>query len=180
MLRLIIFFTFFIFIQAAKTQNKILKTYTGKISFESIAPLETIKASTKKLTGIINLSTNGFSFKVNMNTFDGFNNPLQKEHFFENYMETEQFAESFFSGKIIEPIKENGVQKLRAKGMLTIHGISNEVLIDVEINFDGKKLSFNSNFNVLLEDYNINVPKIVSQKISPIIKISVSGLLSDK
>ena len=157
------------------SQDNILKTYNSKISFVSNAPLETIKASTKKLTGIINISNNNFSFRISMNTFEGFNNPLQKEHFFENYMEVNQYPESIFTGKIIEPINNTANQKLRAKGMLTIHGKTNEVLIDVIVGFDGEKLSFKSNFDVLLEDYDINVPKIVSQKISPVINVEVNG-----
>ena len=90
-------------------------------------------------------------------------------------MEVNQYPESIFTGKIIEPINNTANQKLRAKGMLTIHGKTNEVLIDVIVGFDGEKLSFKSNFDVLLEDYDINVPKIVSQKISPVINVDVNG-----
>lgn len=178
--RFLIILTFQFCWSITHSQDKIFKTYNGKINFISVAPLETIKAGSKKLNGIINLSTNNFSFKVNMISFEGFNNPLQKEHFFENYMETEQFPESTFNGKIIEPIKSQGKQKLRAKGNLTIHGVSNEVLIDVNIDYSNNNLQFDSAFEVLLEDYNISVPKIVRQKISSNIKVVVSGTMSNQ
>lgn len=176
MTRVITVFLILFLFKDVSAQDKLLKTYQSKIAFVSKAPQETIKASTKKLSGIINLTSNNFSFRVSMNTFEGFNNPLQKEHFFENYMEVDQFPEAFFTGKIIEPITIAQNQNLRAKGILTIHGLAHEVLVDVIVNYDGEKLSFKSSFDVLLSDYDINVPKIVSQKISSIINVDVSGM----
>lgn len=176
MTRLILLFSILCILSDISAQDKLLKTHQSKIAFVSKAPQETIKASTKKLSGIINLTSSNFSFRVNMNTFEGFNNPLQKEHFLENYMEVDKFPEAFFTGKIIEPITVAMNQKLRAKGLLTIHGLAHEVLIDVLIDYDGTKLSFKSSFDVLLSDYDINVPKIVSQKISSIINVEVSGM----
>jgi polyisoprenoid-binding protein YceI len=176
MLRTFIF-TLFIIIHCNKfyCQNGVFKTYNGKISFISKATLETIKVNTKKLVGVLNTKTNAFSFKVTITSFDGFNNPLQREHFFENYMEIEQYPESTFTGKVIESIKPNQKQRVRAKGMLTIHGVSKEVMLDIYIDHTSEKVDFDSKFDVLLEDYNISVPKIVRQKISPIINIHVSG-----
>ncbi|HRG66457.1 MAG TPA: YceI family protein, partial [Saprospiraceae bacterium] len=70
-----------------------------------------------------------------------------------------------------------GKQKVRAKGMLTVHGVSNEVLIDVFIEVSKLGLSFSSEFTVLLDDYNIHVPRIVSQKIAKEIKVKCKGSL---
>ncbi len=41
---------------------------------------------------------------LKVNSFKGFNSALQKEHFNENYMESENFPYASFEGKIIEDI----------------------------------------------------------------------------
>ncbi|MFM2393269.1 MAG: hypothetical protein RLZZ546_1251, partial [Bacteroidota bacterium] len=112
-----------------KSQSVIYKTINSKVSFISEAPLEIIKANSRALTGVLNKTTNSFSFKVRLKSFEGFNSPLQKEHFFENYMEVDKNPEASFSGKIIEPIIDGNSQQFRVKGILTIHGVSREAII---------------------------------------------------
>ena len=158
-------------------QSQVYKTLKAKLSFVSDAPLEVIKASNHQVAGILDVSSQQFSFKANMKNFEGFNSPLQKEHFFENYMETDQYPESTFTGKIIEPLTLKGRQVVRAKGMLTVHGIANEVLIEVNLEWTPKGVNFLSEFVILLDDYNIHVPRIVSQKIAKEIKLKCKGNL---
>ncbi len=173
------FFFGFCFLSLLLTEvsGQVYKTSKAKISFISEAPLETIKASNAHVLGVLDVKSQQFSFKANMKFFEGFNNPLQKEHFFENYMESDVFPEAAFSGKIIEPLGNLGKLKVRAKGMLTVHGVSNEVLIDVNIEVSKTGLTFSSEFTVLLDDYNIHVPRIVSQKIAKEIKVKCRGSL---
>ncbi len=176
MIRKIIFSIGFCFLFIS-VNAQLYKTLKAKLSFVSEAPMEIIKASNSHVIGAIDTKTRQFSFKVNMKNFEGFNSPLQKEHFFENYMETDQFPESTFVGKIIEPLFEKGKQTVRAKGNLTIHGITNEVLIDVSLEWVGKSIHFTSDFVILLDDYNIHVPRIVIQKIAKEIKVKCKGIL---
>lgn len=171
-------FVFFCFcVLLTNVSGQVYKTTKAKISFISEAPLETIKASNSHVLGVLDFKSQQFSFKANMKYFEGFNNPLQKEHFFENYMESELYPEASFTGKIIEPLGSLGKQKVRAKGKLTVHGISNEVLLDVNMEVTKTSLTFNSEFVVQLDDYNIHVPRIVSQKIAKEIKVKCKGSL---
>jgi len=61
---------------------------------------------------------------------------LQKEHFNENYLESDKYPEASFKGKIIEDIDldKDGEYEVRAKGELTIHGIMQERIIKANIN----------------------------------------------
>ena len=61
------------------------------ISFHSNTNLELIRASSAELKGVIDSKKRTFAFSIAIATFDGFNSPLQKEHFNENYMETSKF-----------------------------------------------------------------------------------------
>ena len=97
-----------------------------RITFRSDAPLELIKASSNELKGVFIADKKQFAFTLNVNTFKGFNSPLQQEHFNENYLESNKYSRASFEGKIIEDIdlKKNGVYNIRAKGNLTVHGVS--------------------------------------------------------
>ena len=91
----------------------------GNIHFNSNAPNEIIKASSNQLKGVLDLTKKTFAFKVAVSSFEGFNSPLQKEHFNENYMESFNYPEITFSGKIIEDVNlaANAVYKIIGQPM---------------------------------------------------------------
>jgi polyisoprenoid-binding protein YceI len=155
---------------------------TGTVSFRSDAPLELIKASSNQLKGIFAAERKQFAFKISVNTFQGFNSPLQQEHFNENYLESDKYPYATFEGKIIEDIDfhQEGMYSVRAKGNLTIHGISQERIIKCFLNIKNGIISVKSNFTVLLEEYNITIPKVVHEKLASEIKVEVKVDLIDK
>jgi hypothetical protein len=151
----------------------ILKSDFGKIQFVSDAPLEVIKASSDALKGVIDTSKQSFAFSVAVNTFKGFNSPLQQQHFNENYMESVKFPVATFTGKIIETVNfsKTGTYDIRAKGVLFIHGIKSERIIRGTVEVIPGKIRIVSQFTVHLEDHNIKIPRIVYQKIAPEVTI---------
>jgi polyisoprenoid-binding protein YceI len=155
-----------------------LQVKQGSISFESNAELEVIKASSNKLKGLFNAATKNFAFTIEISSFEGFNSALQKEHFNENYMETAAFPKASFSGKILDtfdPTKDK--QIIRAKGKLDVHGVIKERILEIEFTKRNSEYSIATNFNILLEDHGITIPRIVNQKISPTIAVAVVGVL---
>lgn len=154
----------------------------GTIIFWSDAPLELIKASSNQLKGIFSGEKKQFAFTLNVNTFKGFNSPLQQEHFNENYLESSKYPRASFEGKIIEDIdlKRDGLYSIRAKGNLTLHGVSQERIIKCELTIKGNVVSIKSNFTVLLADHNITIPKVVHEKLASQIKVEVKAELIDQ
>ena len=154
----------------------------GNAKFTSEAPLELINASSKVLRGAINVDDYTFAFVIPITTFEGFNSPLQQEHFNEKYMESDLFPNASFSGKIIEKIDFSipGKYKVRAKGLFTIHGIVQERIIRSNVILKDEKFFLNSSFTVLLADHNISIPKIVNQKISEEIIVEIFAELIPK
>jgi polyisoprenoid-binding protein YceI len=148
--------------------QKRLSTETGVVSFVSKAELELIKASSNKVTGLLDPATNKFAFSILMTSFQGFNSSLQQSHFNENYMESSKFPKATFVGKIIEEIDltAEGVYDVRAKGDLTIHGEVQPRIIKAKITIRKEGVTVESEFTVPLMDHNIRIPKIVSQKIA--------------
>ena len=150
-----------------------LQIKSGEISFASNAQLEVINATSNKVQGIINITTSEFAFKVDIRSFNGFNSELQRQHFYENYMETEKFPSASFSGKIIEQIdfSQDGTMEVRAKGDLDIHGEKQNRIIKCKVTIKNHTAILDSHFLVLLIDHNIKIPKIVNQKIATEIEV---------
>ena len=162
--------------------GKIFTVKSGKIAFQSEAPFETIKASSSDVKGLLDIDKKTFAFRVRMQTFDGFNSALQKEHFNENYLESTKFPEATFSGKIIEDIDftKEGTYSVRAKGNFTIHGVSQERIIKSDITIKDNRINIKSAFSVLLGDHNIPIPKVVKDKLNSEINVQVNCQLEPR
>jgi polyisoprenoid-binding protein YceI len=160
--------------------DNIYKTRKGSISISSDAPLEIIKASSVELKGLIDIDKRTFAFSINNRSIKGFNSPLQQEHFYENYIEAKKYPFTKFEGKIIEQIDftKDGVYSVRAKGILTIHGVAQERIIKSSLQIQDNVLYVKSRFTILLSEYNINIPKIVYEKIAEEITIDVDAEFS--
>lgn len=161
-------------------QSQVYNTNNGSITFSSDAPLELIKASSNEMRGKFDVTKKLFAFTVKIISFTGFNSPLQKEHFNENYMESVQYPNASFSGKIIEDIdfSKNGTFTVRAKGNLNIHGVVQERIIKSELFIKDGKISLRSDFTVLLIEHNIPIPKVVHEKLASEIKVEVKADLT--
>jgi polyisoprenoid-binding protein YceI len=157
-------------------------TSTGNISFISNAPLEIIKASSDDMKGLIDAGKKTFSFRVTCRSFEGFNSELQREHFNEKYMENEKYPEAIFNGTITDQIdfSKNGTYSVIAKGKLNIHGVEKERIIKSTMNVYNEMVHVETKFTVLLDDHNIRIPKIVTQKIATEIVIEVKADLKRK
>ncbi len=156
---------------------QVFSTSGGSIGFRSDAPLELIKASTNELRGKLDIAKKQFAFTAKISSFKGFNSPLQKEHFNENYMETQLYPDASFSGKIIEDVDftQDGTYTIRAKGKLVLHGVAQERIIKTEVKIKGGVVSIKANFTVLLSEHNIAIPKVVHEKLASEIKVEVKA-----
>ena len=175
----IVTFLFLAFITAYSYGQDIVYNVAGNIYFKSDAPLELIEARSSELKGLVDFSKNTFAFSVPIVSFKGFNSSLQREHFNENYMESEKYPRASFSGRIIEDVdlSNDGEHVIRAKGKLLIHGVEQERIIRATISVKEKAVTITSNFTVLLQDHNIAIPKVVQQKIAEeiFVEINASG-----
>ncbi|RMD74092.1 MAG: YceI family protein [Bacteroidetes bacterium] len=160
----------------------VFATETGRVHFRSAAPLELIEAWSNQLRGVIDVEKRTFAFAVDIRTFEGFNSALQREHFNENYMESNRFPRATFTGKIIEQVdlSQEGEWVVRAKGKLVIHGVEQERIIRSRVVRRGDELEVSSFFTVLLAEHDIEVPKIVNQKIASEIEVRVDAVLREQ
>lgn len=176
----VLFHILLLFITGPLLSQTVYKTNKGHITFKSDAPLEIISASSGNLEGIIDADSKTFAFVVSIISFKGFNNGLQQQHFYENYLETTKYPDATFAGKIIEEmdLTKPGTYQARAKGQLTIHGRSQERIIRTELISNGSEIKATTKFMVPLIDHQIEVPKIVNQKIAKEIEVTVQATLT--
>jgi polyisoprenoid-binding protein YceI len=155
-------------------------TKTGEVSFFSSAPLEDIEAVNNKLGAVIDLNTGNYAFKIAIQDFV-FPNSLMQEHFNESYLESEKYPYAVFQGEIVNlsSINYQNKNKVVCKGDFTIHGVTNNVEIESDIQMVDGMLFIESNFNVLLKDYKIKIPKVVLYNIAEEINVSVLASLKE-
>jgi len=154
----------------------------GNVSFTSDAPLELIEAASDELKGVLKTTDRSFAFRIPMKSFEGFNSSLQQTHFNENYIESNKYPYTTFEGKIIEEISfyTPGTYNIRGKGSFTCHGVKRERIIQCKVKIEPDKILVTSDFTVLLEEHNIKIPSVVSQKIAEEIVVNVTVELVPK
>lgn len=144
------------------------------VSFYSKAPVEDIEAKSNKGKSIIDLSTNEIVFSIPITSFQ-FEKSLMQEHFNEKYMESDKYPQAIYKGKIEGfDIKKNGVQKVKAKGKLTIHEVEQSIETEGEMIISTGKITLNHSFKVVLKDHKIKIPKLLWQNIAEVVDVNIT------
>lgn len=155
------------------------KSYHSEITFLSEATLEDIAAHNKGGSGIINASSEKFAFLVPIKDFQ-FEKSLMQEHFNEKYMESDKFPRAIFTGEMEGYDSKLDDQQVVAKGSMKIHGVTREVEIPAKIEKRGDELVVSAKFQVKLEDYDIEIPKLLWQNIADIVDVNVEFQLKEQ
>ena len=158
-------------------------TRSGQISFFSSTSIEDIEAHNKTVTAIFDSQSGAIQFSVTMKSFQ-FEKALMQEHFNENYVESSKFPKSTFKG-VIENIDEidftkDGNYKTNVNGSLSIHGVSNDIVAEVLFTVKGESIIGESKIMVNPEDYGIEIPGVVREKIAKELEVSISMNFKEK
>jgi polyisoprenoid-binding protein YceI len=163
----------FIFSQKMITRN-------GKITFEASMPaFEEIKATTNSASAILDEATSDFVALVLIKSFK-FKTPLMEEHFNENYMESNLFPKATFKGKILNfDVKNLSTTKTSydIEGDLNIHGVTKKIKTKINFMLSSGKVITTANFDIKPEDYKIEIPSLVKDKIAKNINTSLNFTL---
>jgi len=155
-------------------------TKSGSIGFVSKGIIETITASHRSVTCVLDSKTGALQFAVLMKGFE-FKKALMQEHFNENYVESDKFPKAEFRGDIVNngeiAYTKDGVYNARVKGKLTIHGQTKDVETAGKITVKNGKLLLASTFEILMSDYDIDIPGPVKENMSNTVTITVNCTL---
>ena len=159
-------------------QRQLYSLKKSDVTFVSDAPMERITAGNRAASGILDINDHDFVVRIPMRSFNGFNSPLQQEHFQENYLESKVWPNALFEGRIIEAtdLSMPGTYHLRAKGRFTLHGIARERIIPCDVVVSREGLRVTGSFDVLLADHGIRIPRVVQQKLAATVKVKIDLL----
>ena len=159
----------------AQAQERYLSK-NGHIWFYSETPLETIEAHNNEVASILTPATGELVFQLLIKSFR-FERALMEEHFNENYMESTKYPKSDFKGKIVNlkdvDFSKDGVYKATVAGKLTIHNRTNDGRQSGTITVKGDAVTVKADFDVAPQDYGIEIPSAVRDKIAKTVTVHV-------
>lgn len=172
-----------VFTAFASAQGSIFLTKQGKIHFFSDTKMEKIEGTNKTANAVLDASTGKMEWGVTIKGFQ-FEKALMQEHFNENYMESTKFPKATFKGKIDDlskvDFKKDGTYQIKVSGDLTIHGVTKPTSTDGQVIVKSGAVQLKSKFNVVCEDFGINIPSVVRDNIAKSIAIDVDATLQPK
>lgn len=164
----------------ARAQN-ILVSKNASVSFFSSTVMEDIEGKSNTASSVINSKTREIIFKVSNTSFQ-FKKKLMQEHFNENYMESDRFPFSKFSGKITDDIdlSKDGNYTVNVEGNLDIHGVTKPYQCKVTLVIAQGIITAKTAFKVKIEDHKIKVPSLVFKNIAEFVEVRLSAVYQAK
>lgn len=144
----------------------------GEVTFFSYTSVENIKATNNQVLSLLAPKSGEIVVQILMRSFV-FEKSLMYEHFNESYIESDLHPKAVFDGDIIDFDPDmQGEQTRIIKGDFTLRGIKKPVEIKATIAKSNNEYMISGMLNVLIKDYDIKVPPILSPNIAKNIQIS--------
>jgi polyisoprenoid-binding protein YceI len=104
-----------------------------------------------------------------------------EEHFNENYVESNKFPKATFAGQITNlsevNLAKDGTYNAVVSGKMTLHGVTKDISANGAVTVSGGKIRINAGFSLILPDYGITIPSLVSDKVTRDARILVDASL---
>lgn len=150
------------------------------VDFEASVPLfEEIKAKNEKVSCNVELKTSELNCTLYIKDFQ-FKRELMQKHFNSNYLESDRYPKATFIGRInkfdYKSLSANG-NEYQIKGMIRIHGKSKPLICKAWVKKTENGLEINSNFILVTDDFNIEIPSLIANKISKEVQVRLLAQL---
>ena len=99
---------------------------------------------------------------------------LRNRHMRDNYLEVKQYPHATFDGTIPEVSAVEGAgYRITAVGTFTVHGVARELEIPCDVTLEGPGYRVRCAFEVLLSDFDIEIPQIMFLKLANEIRLEL-------
>lgn len=143
----------------------------GQVTFFSYTSVEDIQATNNQVLTLFNPETDEIAVKILMRAFV-FKKSLMREHFNESYIESDLYPNATFNGLIVDFDASQDTQTRIIKGDFSLKNITKPVEIKANIAKTTEGYTISGTLDVLIDDYNINVPPLLSPNISKKIEVT--------
>jgi polyisoprenoid-binding protein YceI len=158
-----------------QVHSQLYSTRAGFVGFYSKTALEDIKGENNQVFAVIDAGKKNLAFAALIKGFT-FPKELMQEHFNENYVESDKFPKATFSGTYTGDVTlgTDGVYKVIVKGNLALHNVTKTIETPATLEVKGGHLVGAAEFKVKPEDFNINIPSVVRDKIDKEMTVKVN------
>lgn len=153
-------------------KNEVFDDRQGTMMFFSYTSVENIKAKNDQVWSRMDASTGEIAVSILMRAFK-FEKSLMEEHFNESYIESDLFPRASFEG-VIQDFDASviGSQTRIVKGEFILRGTKKQLEFKVNINIIGDTISLEGEVEVMVKDYNIRIPSLLSPNIAKNIQVT--------
>ncbi len=149
----------------------------GVVQFEASEKLfEEVKASNKSVSAVLDVQTGQIAALSLIKGFH-FKNSLMEEHFNENYIESEKYPKSVFKGNLndfdVAKLNENW-QEVGVDGKLKLHGKEKQIHLNAMLKMVDGLIFMKGSFIVAPSDFDIEIPKLVRNKIAKEVTVTLN------
>jgi YceI-like domain len=168
-------FIFFALLIPAAGYSQLYSTRSGFIGFYSKTALEDIKGENNQVYAIVDAGKKNLAFAALLKGFI-FPKELMQEHFNENYVESDKYPKATFSGAYTGDVAldKDGVYKVVVKGNLMLHNVTRPIETQATLEVKAGHLVGVAEFKLKPEDFNINIPSVVRDKIDKEINVKIN------
>lgn len=158
--------------ESSFSQNYMTKT--GFIGFYSKTPFEDIKGENNQVYAILDPATHHLAFALLLKGFI-FPKELMQEHFNENYVESDKYPKATFAGVCSGDmdLDKEGIYQIVIKGSLSLHGVTQSLETTAQLEVKKGQILGTSSFRIKPEDFQIQIPGVVRDKIAKEIDVRV-------
>lgn len=158
-------------------------TKTGFTEFKaSVEAFEPVEAKNNSTTAVLNSESGEIAALMFIKAFK-FKVALMEEHFNENYMDSDKHPKATFKGKLVDFDMSKlsaDPQEFKVMGTLVIRGKEKVLDTQVALSLVDGKVMVKGGFSVKPEEFDIEIPSVVSNKIAETINVSLDYELVEK
>ncbi len=159
------------------------------VKFLSDAPIEDFEGVTSRIDGYVlwddealdttvgKTGSSEFYFEVPLETLDtGIG--LRNRHMRDNYLETKEYPYATYQGTITSVVVgDSSAYDIALEGVFKVHGIEKTRQIKAHVDPAGDGFRVRCDFDVLLSDHNIDIPKLMFMKIDERMELTLDFYL---
>ncbi len=152
----------------------------GYVEFISRAPLLEFKGVSNNLTGLVDFDENLVDFYVDLNTIDT-GIERRNRDMRNSYLKTDKFPFAEFTGSFTGSVDPgfSGKKDVLVTGTFKIHGVERNIQVEGTIEKKDSGLQVEASWTILLEDYNIDRPRVLFYELADEQKVNISILLRE-